>query len=359
MQKNYCNYPVEFVDDAFGESSVLTDLLKKVSGSDTPKALLVADMNLVQHTEGLGAKIGRYVQKHGIRLAGKPVILGGGERVKADNLQSAAKVISAALLAKLGHNDFILALGGGTVLDIAGYAAAQVRGGVKIVRLPTSPAAMMNAAYAEWASVDSASVKDALRVPSVPSAVVIDVNFAKTALDGVWRGGISEAVRLALACDSALYKKIEKLVPAYRQRGFSALRTLVKSVYDVYRKKGPTALGLWSESRLESLSGYKLPYGYALAIGTYIDIEYATKRGLLEVSDRDKVVELLRACGSLDSIKHSTSLLSQPDALLIGLDDWSLATGSASVTVPTAIGKSKEDEAPDREAYKSVFASLA
>jgi hypothetical protein len=61
MQKNCCQYPVEFVEDIFGESSVLADTLKKVTGSDKPRILLVADMNVVHHIDGIGTKIGKYI----------------------------------------------------------------------------------------------------------------------------------------------------------------------------------------------------------------------------------------------------------------------------------------------------------
>ena len=54
MQKNSSKFPVEFVDDAFGDSPVLADVLKKVTGSEKPKMLIVADLNVVQRTDGLG-----------------------------------------------------------------------------------------------------------------------------------------------------------------------------------------------------------------------------------------------------------------------------------------------------------------
>ena len=272
MQKSCFSYPVEFTEDAFGESAVLADTLRKVTGSDEPKVLIVADMNVVQRMEGLGSKIGRYVQEHKIRLAGSPVVIAGGEKVKADNLQSALKIVSEMLSAKIGRNDAVLAIGGGTLLDVAGYAAAQVRGGVKIVRMPTTPAAMMGAAYADYAAVDSATVKDALRVPSVPAAVVIDTSFAASVLDGVWRGGIGESVRLAVAADAALLKKVEAVAEDYRGRDMSALATIVREVQAVRAKKGGTQLGQWAALRLESMSGYKLPHGYAVPIGLCIDL---------------------------------------------------------------------------------------
>ena len=358
MQKSCFSYPVEFTEDMFGESSVLADTLKKVTGSAEPKVLLVADLNVVQRANGLGAKIGRYVQAHGIRLAGSPVVIAGGEKIKADNLQAALQVVSAILSAKLGRNDVVLALGGGALLDVAGYAAAQVRGGVRIVRLPTTPAAMMDAAYAEYAAVDSATVKDALRVPSVPAAVVVDVGFALSVLDGVWRAGFGEAVRMAVSCDAALLKKIEKLAPGYCTRDPEALRELISAVVAVRAKKGPPKLALWAPPRLESLSGYKLPHGYAIVIGLCIDLGYAVERGKLKPADRDRAVGLLRACGALEGLDHSNHLLSRTDELLCGLDAFALSSGSATLAISAGLGKTVDDSAPDRAAFRAAFRNL-
>ena len=355
MQKSCFSYPVEFAEDVFGESTVLADVLKKVTGEESPKMLIVADMNVVQRTEGLGSRIGRYVSTHGIRLAGSPVVIAGGEKVKSDNLQSALKVVSALLTAKLGRNDVVLALGGGTVLDVAGYAAAQVRGGVRIVRMPTTPAAMMDAAFADYAAVDSATVKDALRVPSVPSAVVIDTGFAASVLDGVWRGGVAEAIRLAVASDAALLKKLKKLATAYRERDLVALDEIVRMVCKTRAKKGDAALGLWSALRLESMSGYKLPHGYAVAIGICIDLGYAVETGLMKPGDRDAVLEILQACGALDGLSHSGHLLSQADNLLYGLDAWQLSSADRKITVSAGIGKVQEVDEVDREMFRAVL----
>ena len=358
MQKNCFSYPVEFVEDVFGASDVLANTLKKVTGSDEPKVLIVADMNVVQRIEGLGSKIGRYVQEHGIRLAGSPVVIAGGEKVKADNLQSALKIVSEMLQAKIGCDDVVLAIGGGTLLDVAGYAAAQVRGGVKIVRMPTTPAAMMGAAYADYAAVDSATVKDALRVPSVPAAVVIDTSFAASVLDGVWRGGIGEPVRLAVAADAALLKKVEAAAEDYRGRDMSALATIVRAVQAVRAKKGGTQLGQWAALRLESMSGYKLPHGYAVPIGLCIDLGYAVRKELLKPADRDRVVGLLRSCGALDGLNHSGHLLGQADNLLCGIDAWMLTFGGEEFPVCGGIGKSGTESGPDREVYRQVLKEL-
>lgn len=358
MQKNCLGYPVEFVRDVFGESDVLAKTLKSLTGEAQPRVLIVADLNVVQRTAGLGAKIGKYVQTHGIQLAGSPVVISAGERIKSDNLMSAMQVVSALLEAKLSRNDFVLAIGGGTLLDVAGYAAAQVRGGVRIVRVPTTPAAMMDACYAEYAALDSTNVKDALRVPSSPAAVLIDVTFAESVLDGVWSGAIGEAVRLGMASDAALLKKTAKLASAYAERKLDALSELAEAICAVRTKKGGTSFALWAAGRLESLSGYKLPHGYAVCISLYIDLAYSVEQGLLKKKDMDTAVSILQTCKALDGLVHSQHLMNQTDALLCGLDAWRLSVGSAEVPLVAGIGKPTVVAAADRECYAKVLKQI-
>jgi hypothetical protein len=122
-------FPVKVTEDVFAEENpVLAEALREVTGQSRPKVALIADMNVVQRTENLGLKIGRYFQVHGITLAASPVVITAGERIKIDNFQSAAMVGSALIDARVGFNDAVIALGGGTLLDVAGYAAAQARG---------------------------------------------------------------------------------------------------------------------------------------------------------------------------------------------------------------------------------------
>ena len=350
------SYPVLFAEDVFAEGNpAFADLLKELTGSQEPRVLMVADGNVVQRTEGLGTRIGKYVQTYGIKLAAAPVVLGGGEKIKADNLQSVLKIATAALDAKVGATDVVLALGGGTILDVAGYAACQVRGGVKLVRMPTTVASMLDAAFAEDAAVNVPSVKDALRVPCPPAAVVIDPKFAATVLDGVWRGGVGEAVRQAAVTDGALMKKLAKNAEALKNRDMSVMTEMVRACVESRVKKGGTGFALWSAHRLEAMSGYKLPHGYAVPIGICIDCAYAVEKKLMKEDDQEFVCRVLADCGALDGLAHSHHLMTQPDSILFGLDAWRLSTGREAILLPTGIGKSKEEETPDREAYKKVI----
>ena len=352
-------YPIQVVEDAFAEDAgALAETLKGLSAADSPRVALVADANVVQRTEGLGRKIGRYFQAHGITLAATPVVVSGGEKAKADNFQSSILVATSLLDAKVGANDVVIALGGGSVLDVAGYAAAQVRGGLKVLRMPTTVSSMIDGAFADYAALDGVAVKDAFRVRCSPAAVVVDPTFAKTVLDGVWCAGFGEAVRYAAVCDAALMKRLAKRAEAIKTRDFDAMRD---SISDCVKSRGGASFApfaQWCAARLESMSGYKLPHGYAVAIAICIDCAYAVKKGLMDEDDQELVCRALADCGALDGLSHSHYLLDNHESLMKGIDAWALVRGSEAIPLPGALGKSVEEKNPDRTAYAEVLEGL-
>ena len=333
---------------------MLAAVLRRVTGSERPRMLLVADMNVVHHTEGLGTKIGAYVQTHGIELAASPVVIAGGEKIKCDSLRSAVQVVSAALDAKIGCDDVMLVLGGGTLFDVAGWAAAQIRGGVKLVRVPTTPAAMIDGAFADNAALDSANIKDALRISCVPAAVVIDTSFAKTVLDGVWRGGFAAAVKTAVTTDKNFVAMLAEMAPSFKDRPVESLERLVTTAYESRVSKGCDTFGEWAALRLEAMSSYKLPHGYALALGMLIDSHYANRQGLLKDKDLAVIEKMLADSGAKEGAAHSRHLVQQVDSLLAGLSAWRLSHPEG-IVVPAGLGKAKKVENPDREAMKAVL----
>ena len=353
------DYPVEFTVDAFGSSPVLASLVHSLGEGKPPRVLIVADMNVVEHTEGLGTKIGRYVKEHGLVLAASPVVVSGGEKIKADNLQSAIKIVAAAMSAGIGREDCILALGGGTILDVAGYAASQLMGGIRLLRVPTTPSAMTGGAFATYAAVDSLRVKDALRVPSTPAAVLIDPTFAGTVLDGVWYGGISEAIRYAAANDKTLLKLIGSLAKEYRERDLGAFEKIARATALSREKKGRAAEpGEWLSGRLETMSGYKLPRGYALGIATEIESRYACERGWIGEKDVEAIHRALKDTGALDGLRFSGYLLGRPSGLTDGLKTWNSLAVGATRDVIHAIGKCEAETEADIAAYEKAIGSL-
>lgn len=349
-------FDIRFIDGMFDEGNpALAGILRPGGEDPAPRLLLVADSNVVHRTEGLGSKIGKYLNDCGVALAGTPVVVGGGEKSKSDGMTSVRRVMEAAIEARIGRNDFIFALGGGAVLDVAGYAAAQVRGGVRLVRSPTTPASMVDGSFALDACINCSGIKDALRLPSRPYAVVIDTNFAPTVLDGVWRGGAGEIIRYAAARDAALLKKVAKITEKIRNRDAATMSALVRECVESRFKKGRTDFAQWSALRMETMSGNKLPHGYAVPLAICIDCAYASEKGYMKQEDMAMVCSALADCGALDGLAHSLHILNQGTSILYGLDAWRLSTGSEAIEVPAGIGKTVVEEKPDRGIFEKTI----
>ncbi len=352
-------YPIRMAEDAFAEGNAeVAELLREVTGAESPRVALVADANVVQRTEGLGRKIGRYFQENGISLAASPVVIQGGEKAKADGFQNALLVARSILSARVGVGDAVVALGGGTILDIAGWAAAQVRGGVEIVRIPTTVASMLDGAFATTAAIDGPEAKDGFRVRSEPAAVVLDPLFANTVLDGVWCAGFGEAVRYAAVCDAPFMKRLAKRAEGIKSRDPGVLRDTISECVASRGGAQYVPFAQWCAARLEEMSGYKLPHGYAVAIAICVDCAYAVKKGYMKEGDQELVCRSLAECGALDGLQHSQHLLSGNDRLMKGFDSWALSTGSKAIPLPGALGKSVMDDSPDSAAYAEVLADF-
>lgn len=348
VKKNEVTGPeVLLTADAFAETdATLADALKRATGAEKPRVLLVADYNVVQQTAGLGTKIGAYVQKYGIELAGAPIVFSGGEKIKGDGFQTAFKIVSAAVGANLGANDCVLALGGGALFDVAGWVAAQIRGGVRIVRMPTTPSAMMDGAFATYAAVNASGTKDALAVASVPSAIVIDTAFAHTVLDGVWRTGFAEALRQALGRDEKLVRRLCELAERIPARDTAAMDEIVRAVVALRQTAGASPLALWCAASLETLSGWKLPHGYAVTLGVAFEAMYAREAMTLTGEDWNLVSGALNRCGAMDGAQHSRGLFGEP-RFTEGWKSWRLRAGSGNYMRLTGLGTA--DAIPEPE----------
>ena len=363
MQKNYLKCPIEWTEDVFGESSTLKDVIEGLAVDGVkPRVLIVADANVVERIGSLGKKIGKYVQEHEIELVGHPVVMTSGEMIKTDNFNSVMVIANAIIQAKMRHDDVVLTIGGGSLLDVAGYAAAQVRGGVRIIRMPTTPSAMLDAAFVNNAAINTPMVKDAMQVKSVPDAVITDCNFATMVLDGVWRAGFGEAVRIALAHDAGLMKKLGEMAEPYRKRDVEAMKAVIGAAQAVRVKKGATTIGMWAAKRMQAMSGgYKMPYGYAMVVGTCIDMAYAVEKGMMKSEECDEVMRILKEGGALDGFSYARKVLLAGEFLLAGISAWNLCAEKPGIELPHGIGKVKvqqEIEKDDKEVYRAVIAKL-
>jgi 3-dehydroquinate synthase len=204
------------------------------------------------------------------------VIDPAGEQSK--HIQTVVAIVEAMEKECLGRDSIIIALGGGTVGDIAGFAAAIFKRGVPVVQIPTTTVAQADSSVGGKTGVDSSVSKNAFGAFWQPAAVYIDVATLAT-LDGrQYRAGLVESVKHAAIRDKAYFEFFEKNIDAICDKDMSVLE---KIAYTNCRIKADVVQEDPTEKNLrrilnyghtighavESASGFGLLHGEAVAIG--------------------------------------------------------------------------------------------
>ncbi|MDO8301749.1 MAG: 3-dehydroquinate synthase family protein, partial [Sedimentisphaerales bacterium] len=149
------------------------------------------------------------------------IISPAGESSK--NMATLNAILETMEKAGLGRDTIVIALGGGTVGDIAGFAAAVFKRGVPIVQIPTTTVAQADSSVGGKTGVDSSVSKNAFGVFLSPAAVFIDVAVFATLDDRQFRAGLVESVKHALIADAEYFEYFEKNLDAILARDSSVL----------------------------------------------------------------------------------------------------------------------------------------
>ncbi len=197
---------------------------------------------------------------------------------KSKTVDTAIAVVEAMEKAYLGRDALVIALGGGTVGDIAGFAAAVFKRGVPVVQIPTTTLAQADSAVGGKTGVDSSVSKNAFGAFWHPAAVYVDVATLKTLDDRQFRAGLVESVKHGLIADSEYFEFIEANLDAILARETGILEQIALSncrIKGAVVEADPTELnqrrmlnyGHTVGHAVEAASGFDLLHGEAVAIG--------------------------------------------------------------------------------------------
>ena len=271
----------------------------------------------------------------------------GGEGCKR-SMDTVDRVVAAVDAHRIDRQSFVLAVGGGAVLDAVGFGAAIAHRGVRLVRMPTTTLSQDDAGMAVKNGINRGGKKNFVGAFSVPHAVVCDEDLLRTSPDWSWCGGFSEAVKIALLRDPGLFARIERDAAAIRGRLMEAAMPVVVRSAELHwrhialggdpfetRSARPLDYGHWLAHRLEGLTGGELPHGQAVAIGVAVDTTYSACAGLLDRADASRVVRTLAALG----LPTTHPLLDDAKAVVAGLEEFREHLGGRlTITLLRGIG---------------------
>jgi len=338
--------------------------------SDHPaRTLIVVDGGLLGATPDLTDRLTTYAHtfRDRMTLVDEPIVIPGGERAKTEHTHYQT-VVRAIHDHAICRHSYVIAIGGGAVLDAVGFAASISHRGVRLIRMPTTTLAQDDSGVGVKNGVNAFGKKNFLGAFTVPWAVINDDTFLHTLSARDWRAGFSEAVKVALLKDAALFDTIERDAGAIVDRDTersadiihrSALLHLdhIVSFGDPFelRQARPLDFGHWSAHKLEQMTDYRLRHGEAVAIGLALDCTYATEIGLLDDVVRDRIVDLLRALG----FAVEDPALTDVSTLLEGLDEFREHLGG-TLTVPliTDIARPVDAHEIDQSAMRASIEYL-
>jgi len=204
------------------------------------------------------------------------VISPAGETSK--NINAVVSIIEAMEKAALGRDTLVIELGGGTVGDIAGFAAAIFKRGVPVIHIPTTTVAQADSSVGGKTGVDSSVSKNAFGAFWQPAAVYIDVATLKTLPDREYRAGLVESVKHALIADSKYFAFFESNIETILEREPKVLEEIAEFNCQIKAnvvEADPTEknqrrilnYGHTIGHAVEEASGYEMLHGEAVAIG--------------------------------------------------------------------------------------------
>ncbi len=230
------------------------------------------------------------------------VIRPAGERSKT--IATVVAIVETMEKAYLGRDTVVLALGGGTVGDIAGFAAAIFKRGVPIVQIPTTSLAQADSALGGKTGVDSSISKNAFGAFWHPAAVFIDVATLRTLDERQYRAGLVESVKHGLIADKSYFEFIESHLDAILNRDTEILETLARYNCTIKghvveedplekNKRRILNYGHTVGHAVEAASDYALLHGEAIAIGIIAAGLIEIEMGLSEPGRLDRIRTVL------------------------------------------------------------------
>jgi 3-dehydroquinate synthase len=305
-------YPLQFTEGVLDVSNeCLREAIANRADYLPAKVAFVVDHGLLAGHPDIREHIQAYCRGHEdvFRLMAPVLELPGGERVK-NEWRYVLDVLRTMEQALLCRHSYVVAIGGGAVLDVVGFAAAIAHRGVRLIRIPTTVLAQDDSAVGVKNGINAFDKKNYLGAFAPPFAVINDSRFLATLSDRDWRSGIAEAVKVALIRDAAFFEFIETHAAALKARDMAAMQRLVRRSAELHYahittngdpfeqgSSRPLDYGHWAAHKLEQISDYQIRHGEAVAIGIALDSTYACLSGFLAEHDWRRVLDTLTGVG--------------------------------------------------------------
>lgn len=347
---------VFFTENVFApDNPTLKDAMAE---AEPRKVLAVIEDSLGQSRPVVEKEIERYFAAHSrhFQFVRSPLPVVGGEQSK-NSIPLITDILSHIDKHHIDRHSYVVAIGGGALLDVAGFAASIAHRGVRHVRIPTTTLAQADSGIGVKNAINAFGKKNFIGTFAPPHAVINDFNLLASLAPRNKRAGYIEAIKVACIRDKEFFNEIERAAEKLNLFEPQAMKRLIYRCAELHLNHiatggdpfemgsaRPLDFGHWAAHKLERLSNFSISHGEAVAIGIGVDVIYSRLAGLLDERSCARVLDLMQRLG----FKLYTDELLDEDAhgemrIFEGLEEFREHLGGRlTITLLKEIGRGVE-----------------
>lgn len=346
------SYPIHFGEDLSG---LLLDHIQQLQKQGRKVALITDEhvvVALAKTLDRLGTEIPR-------------LILAPGE--KAKSITGLEQCLDFLSLNKLDRGGVVIALGGGVIGDLVGFAAASYLRGISFIQIPTTLLAMVDSSVGGKTGINLKSGKNLAGAFHQPTAVYISTGCLSTLPSREFAAGMAEVIKYGLLCDKALFEHLEKspitptssdLTQVIKRCCVSKASIVEKDEKELAEQGGRALLNLGHTfaHAIENVSGYgTYLHGEAVAIGLCAAARLSHKLGYISLDDVSRVERVVKAHALPAVLSKPLALV---DLMLATTRDKKNKAGSLRFIVLKQIGSAEVNSKVDLALAEASFKEI-
>ncbi|MCC6141334.1 MAG: 3-dehydroquinate synthase [Nitrospira sp.] len=276
----------------------------------------------VTSAKHIGIVTDRHVSKHYLHVVlaqceragfyATPIVLPPGEKNKT--LATVGRILDVLAKERFERKSLLVALGGGVVGDITGFAAAIYQRGIPFVQVPTTLVAQVDSSVGGKTGVDHRLGKNLIGAFHQPKAVWIDPMLLRTLPKREFVAGLAEVIKYGIIADRKFFTYLERAMPALLSLDPRAVMQVVKRSCEIKAqvvgedeqesdRRRILNYGHTIGHALEALGGYRsLIHGEAVGIGLVLEADLARQQGYCDSKTVDRIRSLVLAAGLSDCL---------------------------------------------------------
>ncbi len=308
--------------------------------ASTERVGIVTDRHVARHYLGAVLKQCEQAGLHPV-----PIVLPPGEKNKT--FATVGKILDVLAKERFERKSLLLALGGGVVGDVAGFAAAIYQRGIPFAQVPTTLIAQVDSSVGGKTGVDHRLGKNLIGAFHQPKAVWMDTALLRTLPRREWIAGLAEVIKYGIIADSKFFSYLERAMPAILKLEPQAVMQIVKRSCEIKAqvvaedeqesdRRRILNYGHTIGHALEAIGGYQsLIHGEAVGIGLVLEADLARHQGYCDSRTVERIRSVVRSAGLSDRLPS----LSLGKVWAAMQHDKKVSQGKVVGVWPNAIGR--------------------